>query len=240
MDFEISNLDTASTTVLSLAVERVGVPVRLSNAYCVALADKDLAYRSILNGPGYTYPDGTPVAWFMNAKIKTRQAETVRGPSLFERCLDRGRSTGTRHFFLGTTPGTLELLVSGCHRRFPGIEIAGTLAPPFAPIEDGMIQDIAEAIAEADADVVWVALGTPKQDFLAARLAPRVERPCIGVGAAFDFLAGTTDEAPKWVQNSGMEWLYRFFKEPRRLWRRYLIGNVVFLKAATRELWRNR
>ncbi|WP_261770106.1 MULTISPECIES: WecB/TagA/CpsF family glycosyltransferase [unclassified Rhodococcus (in: high G+C Gram-positive bacteria)] len=190
----------------------------------------------VLRGPGMNFPDGSPVVWFMRrTKAGGQRPGRVRGPSLFAQCLDEGREHGVKHFFVGTTTSTLELLQSEAQRRYPGIEITGTHAPKFAPVSNEMIREIADEVNARESDIVWIAMGTPKQDFVAAALAPLVNKPCIGVGAAFDFIAGTSKEAPIWVQNSSFEWLYRLLTEPRRLWRRYLFGNVRFVLAALRS-----
>lgn len=208
------------------------VSICLSNAYCVALASQDREYSNLMNTTGLNFPDGAPVVWSMNARRRSSKASRVRGPSLFKDTLDATRRTEIQHFFLGTTEDTLAKLTSSVAARFPGVQIAGSFSPPFAPIDESMIQECAQAIDCTDANIVWVALGTPKQDFLAHELSIRTGRPCIAVGAAFDFVAGTVKEAPTYIQNSGFEWAYRLAMEPRRLWRRYLIGNLRFIFSA--------
>lgn len=228
--FTVSNLGRATDTVLAAASAREGLPVRLANAYCVALASSDEKYCSVFNSHGITFPDGTPVVWFM--RRRSSAARTVRGPALFERVIDRGRERQIRHFFLGTQDATLEALVAELGRRYPGMECAGTFAPGFNAIDNESLVEFAEKIRDSEADIVWVALGTPKQDFVSSWLAPEVGSPCVGVGAAFDFVAGRVGEAPVWLRETGFEWLYRLLSEPRRLWRRYLIGNSKFLYCA--------
>jgi N-acetylglucosaminyldiphosphoundecaprenol N-acetyl-beta-D-mannosaminyltransferase len=223
--------------VQEAAAGRLGAfPVRLANAWCVALAAQDSGYRDLLNGPGTNLPDGTPVAWVMRAKGRAEgiTADRVRGPSFFEEALDAGRVVGLRHFLLGGTPESLDVLRERIEARFPGIEIVGGWAPPFAPLSEAFHEEAARRVAMTDAQVVWVGLGTPKQDYAAAELARRLSIPAVGVGAAFDFLAGTAVEAPRFVQRSGLEWLFRLATEPRRLWRRYLIGNAQFAAAVLR------
>ena len=235
--FDVTTLSGGVSRVISAALASEPISIRLSNAYCVALASQDVEYQALLNGPGLNFPDGTPVVWFMkkNAPGAGDIPGRVRGPSLFVETLDAGRKENVGHFFLGTTPETLENLEAAAGDKFPGIRISGRFSPPFAPLDEDFYRECAARIAATDAQLIWVALGTPKQDFVAAELAKRVGRPCAAVGAAFDFVAGTTKEAPVWMQNSGTEWLYRFATEPRRLWRRYLFGNVQFLRSAMTE-----
>lgn len=228
--FEVTSLDEAAGTVIESARRRWPIPIRLANAYCVSLAATDQEYRSILNGPGLNFPDGAPVAWVMRrSKARSRRPGRVRGPSLFELVLDRGRAFGLRHFFLGTSDQTLKELRARMGEKFPGLVVCGSYAPPYGPFSEEVLDVAASQISDCNADIVWVALGTPKQDFACARLSEFVERPCIGVGAAFDFSAGTQREAPVFMQRTGTEWLFRFAAEPRRLWRRYTLGNLKFL-----------
>ncbi|WP_432676772.1 WecB/TagA/CpsF family glycosyltransferase [Rhodococcus pyridinivorans] len=234
--FDVATMSSAVGHVIEAAETRNPLPVRLSNAYCVALASRDPNYAALLNGPGLNYPDGAPVAWFMKARNDAGiPLSRVRGPSFFSEVLAASSGHDLKHFFLGTTDETLALLSDAIGSRFPDTKSAGSYAPPFAPVTDSFLQDCEDRIRLVGADVVWVGLGTPKQDYVAAELAVRLGVPCIGVGAAFDFLAGTVPEAPKWVQRSGTEWFYRLVSEPRRLWKRYLFGNVRFLYSALAE-----
>ncbi len=207
--------------------------VRLANAYCVALSDRDPQYRRILVGEGVTLPDGTPVALLVKSAARRRghEAERVRGPSFFAASLSRSAAEGTSVFLLGSTPAVLGSLAEELRRRHPALRVAGSYSPPFAPVDAGFVDDCARQVEAAGPDFVWIGLGTPKQDELSAQLASLVSRPCVGVGAAFDFMAGTVREAPSWMQRIGAEWLFRFASEPKRLWRRYTWGNLRFAKA---------
>lgn len=238
--FEVTSLQAAVQDVIDLALRGGPMPVRLSNAYCVALASREDEYATLLNSPGRNYPDGSPIVWYMRKTRSGRSAQRVRGPSLFRDTLTKSADYPVRHFFLGTTETTLTTLVDQLQKKIPNITVAGRYAPPFAPVDEAMISTCTEKIRQSDANLVWVALGTPKQDYLATALAETTNLPCVGVGAAFDFAAGTAMEAPTWVQRIGMEWLFRLASEPSRLWRRYLIGNAQFLAVATRNHWANR
>lgn len=234
--FDVSTIQGAVDRIMLAAENREGIPVRLSNAYCVALASKDSEYERLLGGHGLNFPDGAPVAWVMKARNRSNiPVSRVRGPSFFFESIARSHNTQIRHFFLGTTDETLSSLVRTLKSEYPELNVAGTYAPPFAPLSESFIQDCYERIKESRADIVWVGLGTPKQDFVAAQLAARLDVPCAGVGAAFDFAAGTVREAPAWIQRSGTEWLYRLMSEPKRLWKRYLFGNARFIYSALAE-----
>ncbi|MGW5321825.1 WecB/TagA/CpsF family glycosyltransferase [Rhodococcus pyridinivorans] len=236
VSFVISTLDRATRDIISFGKRRVSIPIFLSNAYCVALAGRDSAYRELLSSSGRTYADGTPIAWAIRAFAgRGARNSRVRGPSLFPAVIDEGRSAELRHFFLGTTESTLGALTLVVNNEFPGAVVSGVYAPPYGPLDEGFYSDAVERIRDAQPEIVWVALGTPKQDWAAAELARRCGLPCVAVGAAFDFMAGVTPEAPVIFRRIGFEWAYRLFKEPRRLWRRYLIGNFVFMYLVARQ-----
>ena len=214
-------------------------PLRLTNAYTVALANERPEYFELCNGRGVNLADGSPVAVLIKLLSAYRRTGgdpgRVRGPSLFNEVLSQGRSEGISHFFLGATESTLGKIVSRANEDLPGIRISGTFSPKFAPLDDHYLLECEAAVASTDADIIWVGLGTPKQDFVAAHLAQRTGKLCIGVGAAFDFFAVTDPEAHSVFQVLGIEWLFRLASEPRRLWKRYLIGNLKFLVAVARR-----
>jgi N-acetylglucosaminyldiphosphoundecaprenol N-acetyl-beta-D-mannosaminyltransferase len=145
---------------------------------------------------------------------------------------DNGRRHGIQHFLLGSTPAVLHSLARELQTRFPGVDIVGMESPPFRPLTESERQHQDRRIRNSEAHVVWVGLGTPKQDIEARRLAAHLPVVAIGIGAAFDFTAGTAQLAPAWMSNVGLEWFYRLVKEPRRLWKRYIFGNLRFLKSA--------
>ncbi|MDM7490515.1 WecB/TagA/CpsF family glycosyltransferase [Rhodococcus sp. CSLK01-03] len=228
--FHTVTMERAVELVVAAAEERRPVPVRLSNAYCVALASQESTYERTLSDTGLTFADGMPVVWAMRLRNPSGHVVSrVRGPSFFNEVIAKSRTANLTNFLLGTTSETLAQLEVELFNRYPGVRIAGSYAPPFSPLGEQFYEECASQIAAADPDIVWVALGTPKQDYLAAELAHRTGRPCVAVGAAFDFVAGSVREAPNWVQRSGFEWAYRFASEPRRLWRRYVFGNLRFI-----------
>ena len=228
--FTRTSFNDAVKLVIDVAVDGRPVAIRLANAYCVASASKDRSYAELLSSSGINFPDGQPVVWAMRLNRTSRTlCERVRGPSLFRSTIDLGRAHSVRHFFLGTTPATLLDLQARIALEYPGTAVAGSFAPPFGELTPEFYSTVVAEILATDAQIVWVALGSPKQDFAAEIITQLTSIPCVGVGAAFDFLAGTQDEAPTLVQRSGFEWMYRLIKELRRLWRRYIFGNIRFL-----------
>jgi N-acetylglucosaminyldiphosphoundecaprenol N-acetyl-beta-D-mannosaminyltransferase len=211
--------------------------VHLCNAYTLALADRDPELHRILGSSSLNLPDGQPVVWANQFLHRGRAlpATRVYGPDLLLDVFALSQNSGVSHYLLGSTPQVLDALHRELSGRFPLARIVGTCSPPFRPVSPEELRQQAENIRTAGADIVWVGLGTPKQDRWAADLCARTPVVAVAVGAAFDFIAGTKKQAPPWIQRSGLEWLFRFGSEPRRLWRRYLFGNARFLWGVTRQ-----
>ncbi len=164
------------------------------------------------------------------------RVERVYGPDLMLELCAYGQKYNYRHFFYGGAPGVPELLASKLQARYPGLQVVGTYSPPFRQLSPEEELEIARLINTAAPDIVWVGLGTPKQDYWVGRFSRLLEAPAlIAVGAAFDFHSGRIKQAPRWIQRSGFEWLFRLLQEPRRLWRRYIIGNPRFIWLLLRQ-----
>jgi N-acetylglucosaminyldiphosphoundecaprenol N-acetyl-beta-D-mannosaminyltransferase len=177
--------------------------------------------RPVFNGSGMTVPDGMSLVWLLQLK-GYRQTGRVYGPDLMRALCDQGRADGLRHFLYGGKPGVVEKLASRLAAAYPGLQMAGRYTPPFGQLPAEEDERIAEQIHASRADVVWVGISTPRQEVWMAGHRGRVGAPVlIGVGAAFDFISGARPQAPRWVQRSGLEWLFRLAVEPRRLWPRY-------------------
>jgi N-acetylglucosaminyldiphosphoundecaprenol N-acetyl-beta-D-mannosaminyltransferase len=238
-----AGLAHAASVILGLAEaplkERLGTPVRLVNTYTFSLARKDADYRSLITGPGLNLPDGTPIRWL--SKLDGRRLHMVRGPSLFLEVLRRSSDREVSHYLLGGAPETLEALQKKITSAYPACSIAGSESPPFRPLTSAEVSDQDARIVASGASIVWVGTGTPRQDYEAARLAREYGIIAVGVGAAFDFASGAKIEAPRHLQGSGLEWVFRLSTEPRRLWRRYLSTGTWFLRElAHRSLHRSK
>jgi N-acetylglucosaminyldiphosphoundecaprenol N-acetyl-beta-D-mannosaminyltransferase len=195
---------------------------------------RDPSLRKIHNQAGMVTPDGVPVVYFLRL-IGKKRTERVYGPDLMRKMTAISGARGYRHFYYGGDVGVAEKLKQTLVRSVPGLQVVGTFCPPFramTPDEDRAVVDMINA---ARPHIVWVGLSTPKQErWMAAHLG-RINAPVlIGVGAAFDFLAGTKRQAPKWMQRHALEWLFRLWSEPRRLWRRYatIVPGFSFLAAS--------
>jgi N-acetylglucosaminyldiphosphoundecaprenol N-acetyl-beta-D-mannosaminyltransferase len=184
--------------------------------------------KQVFNAAGMVTPDGMPLVWL--GRAQHAHVSRVYGPDLMLAEFDRSSSSGHRHFLYGGVKGTGCKLAAAMRARFPKLEIVGILEPPFAPLDQLVSPETAATINDARPDVVWVGIGSPKQERWMARMRPLLNAPVlIGVGAAFDFHSGAVRQAPRWVQLAGLEWLFRLLAEPRRLWRRYLVDNPWFV-----------
>jgi N-acetylglucosaminyldiphosphoundecaprenol N-acetyl-beta-D-mannosaminyltransferase len=203
------------------------------------LARTDPEYREIANRGDLNIADGASVALAM--RLLGVRTGRITGSDAMPVVCDWGIPRGLRHYFYGGTPEVLEQLRAVLEREHPGIEIAGADAPPFGPVTDAGLDDAAARMRAAGAEVVWVGLGVPKQDLAADGLRERGAAPVIVcVGAAFDFVSGVKHRAPAWMRALGLEWVHRLASEPRRLGRRYLIGNPRFVAGVLRDVLRDR
>ena len=210
--------------------------VCITGVHGVMESRRDPELRRIHNGAGMVTPDGMPLVWLLWAAGR-RNANRVYGPDLMFALLERSQARGHRHFFYGTSDATLERLRDNVLAHFPRLHVVGMHAPPFRALtaaEDATVMDMINA---ARPDVVWVGLGTPKQERWMADHRARLSAPVlIGVGAALNFHAGVVRQAPRLMQRSGTEWLFRLAMEPRRLWRRYLRNNPAFIWALSGQM----
>ncbi len=227
-------MDQAIDAVLNPPDHSVGRSVHLCNAYTLSLAGGDATYLRMLNDGDLNLPDGMPLIWIAERIGITGLEGRVYGPDLTLGVFDKGRSRGTRHYLYGAAPETVAKMAAELERRYPGVEIVGIESPPFRPLTEDEERDVARRITQSGADVVWVGIGTPRQDWFCDTFARRVPATFVAVGAAFDFIAGEKKQAPSWMQEHGLEWAYRLITEPRRLASRYLVHNARFIAGVVR------
>jgi len=151
------------------------------------------------------------------------------GPDLLERAAARAATDGTTFFLLGGAPDVADDLGAALAKNHPGIRIAGMVTPPFGEWAEDVCRDLVEQVVASGADILWLGVSAPKQEAWALRWHEELGRPVVCAGAAFDFLSGHKTRAPLWMRRAGLEWLFRLGSEPGRMWRRYLVGNAVFL-----------
>lgn len=228
----------ASTTVPAGEAGHPGLAIHFCNAYNVALARTDAAYARLLAAADVVFSDGVPITWVGRRAYPSAAPawERVYGPDVMRGVLGRSTADGPTHYLLGSTPETLDTLRAQLAVDHPHAVIAGAESPPFRPATPAELAERDERIRSSGASIVWVGLGTPKQDTEVQRLAASLPVLAMAVGAAFDFLAGTKPQAPEWMQRSGLEWAFRLASEPGRLGKRYVWGNSVFALEAARTM----
>lgn len=196
--------------------------VCVTGVHGVMESQHDPELREIHNKSGLTTPDGMPMVW-AGRRAGARWMSRVYGPDLMLAVCARAVERGWSSYFYGGKEGVPERLAERLQERFPGFRVVGTESPPFRAITPDEDEAIVGRINDAGPDLLWVGLSTPKQERWMAAHVGRIQAPAVlGVGAAFDIHAGTLQQAPVWVQRRGLEWLYRLYREPRRLWRRYV------------------
>jgi N-acetylglucosaminyldiphosphoundecaprenol N-acetyl-beta-D-mannosaminyltransferase len=224
------NLDSAVDEIaIRIAEKSSRHYVCVTGVHGIIESQFDPKLRAIHNAADLVTPDGVPLVW-LNWWYGKRFVSRVYGPDLMLAACRRGEPEGWRHFFYGTTEATLTKLIGNLRSGFPRLQVAGSFAPPFRELRTDETEEIVSMINDSAADVVWVGLSTPKQERWMSAMRGRLSAPVlIGVGAAFDFHAGSLKQAPHWIQRIGMEWCFRMWTEPRRLLRRYLRNNPMFM-----------
>ncbi len=208
----------------------------VSNANDLAESRKDKKVMDAVNNSSLSIPDGFSLVLF-SRMLGHKLKERAYGPDLMVAFLEHSENKGYSHFFYGATDDVLIKLSENVKQRFSNINIAGHYSPPFRKLSIQEEKDIIDMINNSGADVLWVALGCPKQQIWMHEYRDKLKvSATVGVGAAFDFIAKTKKQAPKWMQKSGLEWFFRLSSEPKRLWKRYLIGNTIFIWLSLREL----
>jgi len=223
----------AAECVVRAGARRESAVVGAFAVHAVVTASGDPGLRAAVNRFEMITPDGQPVRWALNLLHAAGLKERVYGPTLTLEICRLAAERGAPIYLYGGADDVTPVLADRLRERFPELQIAGWTAPPFralnAPEQEEDDRRAVEAIRASGAGIVFIGLGCPKQDFLAARLRDRVDAVLVCVGAAFDFHAGVKSVAPRWMQDRGLEWLYRLVSEPRRLWKRYLVTNSLYL-----------
>jgi N-acetylglucosaminyldiphosphoundecaprenol N-acetyl-beta-D-mannosaminyltransferase len=214
--------------------------VCVTNVHSIMECYHDETLQRFFNAAELVTPDGMPLVW-LGHLMGFPHVRRVYGPDLMLALCHRSIEKGYRHFFYGNKQSVLDQLEIRLEQRFPGIQIVGTYAPPFDSLTSHEEMQVIQQINESGADIVWVSLGVPKQERWMAAYRPHLNATVlIGVGAAFDYHAGTKQQAPLWVQHNGLEWLFRLITEPRRLWYRYFTTIPPFIFLIIMQLLRTR
>ena len=226
---------SAAKQVCSWAMAGESRYVCVSNVHMLMEAFDDEGFSSVLREADLITADGMPIVWSQRL-LGHREASRVYGPQLMLRVCEVAAATRLPVALYGGTEATLELLRTALQTRIPNLEITFALSPPFRPLTQQEDDDIIQRIRRSGARIVLVGMGCPKQELWMAAHRPAIPAVMLGVGAAFDFIAGTKPQAPQWMQDAGLEWSFRLWTEPRRLWRRYLYHNPRFVFQLLRQL----
>jgi N-acetylglucosaminyldiphosphoundecaprenol N-acetyl-beta-D-mannosaminyltransferase len=221
--------DSATDFILRAARERRGIAVSALAVHGLMTGVLDPVQKFRLNHFDLVVPDGQPVRWALNQLHRTRLLAPVIGRNLTLKVCGRATAERLPVYFYGSTPEVLSSLKQSLKEIFPGILIAGMASSKFRTLEPKEKPLIAAAIRDSGASIVFVGLGCPRQEVFAYEFRDLLHVPVLAVGAAFPFLAGKLPEAPQWMQNAGLEWLFRLASEPRRLWQRYVLLNPTYL-----------
>ena len=227
----------ASELVSTWAKDEVSRMVCIANVHMLMTAYDDDAFRSVLQAADLVTPDGMPLVWTLR-RMGYKNQGRVYGPTLTKKLLPLLTEAGLPVGFLGSTPGVIDRLQSRISQEHPQIKLVYAYSPPFRALTIQENTDIVAAINRSGARVMFVGLGCPKQELWMHAHLGEVKAVMLGVGAAFDYLAGVKPQAPLWVQRFGMEWFFRLVTEPKRLWKRYLVHNPRFVAKVTVELLR--
>lgn len=226
--------DAALDRLMAWGKARESRYVTICNAHVVVTAAQDKAYGAIINASDMATPDGAPVAWMLRRQGFAGQSR-ISGPDLMWSLCERAASEGIHVYCYGSTDETLALLKQRLNAAFPVLGVTME-SPPFRSLSPQEDAEAVERINTSGAGLVFVGLGCPKQERWMAKHRGQVQAVMLGVGAAFDFHAGTVNRAPLWMQRHGLEWLHRLCSEPRRLWKRYLVTNTLFVWGAFNQL----
>jgi N-acetylglucosaminyldiphosphoundecaprenol N-acetyl-beta-D-mannosaminyltransferase len=227
----------AAEAVIARARDGAGGYACLCNVHLLTLARREQEVWESLDRAWCTFADGAPVAW-LQRRSGARGSVRVPGADLMRAVVDKGREAELRHFLFGGYPQTLRRLQAHLEAAYPGVRVVGAIAPPFGTYEQ-LQAEFVEAIGHTRPHIVWCGLGAPKQELWMSAVERRLPSSLlVGVGAAFDFIAGTKRRAPAVMQRLGLEWLHRLLHEPRRLGWRYASANTEFLLTLLRHRWR--
>ena len=236
INVDIGNVSELANTIIKIAKSRMGnAYVCVANVHMLTIARGSRLFGETLKNATLVVPDGMPLVWTQRLK-GNQNAERVCGPDLMLELCQLASADNLSIYLLGGSVSTLQLLSTKLSTLFPRLKIAGSHSPEMLPEQPMLDMDLVQKINDSGASMLFVGLGCPKQEYWCATHAPSLLPISIGVGAAFDFHAGTKKRPPLFIQRCGLEWLYRLLSEPRRLWKRYLTSNVAFIYYSALDL----
>lgn len=230
----VTNMQDTVNLIINHIEELRGKFICLTNVHTTVMAEKDEEYRNVQNAAFLALPDGSPLALLQRLR-GFKEAEQVAGPDLMQVLCKVTENTDITHYFYGSSQKTIDALRKNLTQNYPGLKIAGMESPPFRPLTKEEDEDAVRRINESGAALVWIGLGAPKQEVWMYEHQDRINGLMLGVGAGFDFHAGTVKRAPGWMRRHYLEWLYRLIQDPRRLWKRYVSTNGKFLLLSVKD-----
>jgi N-acetylglucosaminyldiphosphoundecaprenol N-acetyl-beta-D-mannosaminyltransferase len=234
-DISIGTYQQFITEIFLLVHYKLPAFVCFANVHMVVEAYKDAAFQKILNNASIVAPDGKPISLFLSY-LESRTQERVCGMDILPDLLEKAETLNKSVFFLGGTNELLSTVVQKTKENYPILTIAGYYSPPFKNLTEEENEYTNTIIKEASPDLVFVSLGCPKQEKWMANNSEKLNTCLLGVGQAFNTYAGVEKRLPKWMRNLSLEWLYRLYLEPNRLWKRYLFTNTYFLVLVLNEI----
>ena len=238
VEISVTDYDELCRLFITAAQQREPALASFLPVHGVVTAAMDPAYRHRINSFDVIAPDGQPVRWALNWLHNAQLPDRVSGPELMLKLCDHAAREGVGIYLYGSTGDTLDNLRANLEALYPNLQIVGTESPPFRQLTQNENDAAIDRINASGAGLVFIGLGLPRQDFFAYNNRHRINAVQLCVGAAFDFHAGKKKLAPPWMQKSGLEWTYRLIQEPRRLWKRYLVTNTMFVYLMTKRLLR--
>lgn len=227
-NISVTNMEDTITYLTENLSDLRGKYICVSNVHTTVMAYRNEAYRTVQNSADMALPDGKPLA-MVSKKRGFPEAERVPGPDLMPKIFEASQVRGYKHYFYGSTQKTLDILKEQLQKKYPKLQIVGMYSPPFRQLSEKEDKEIIDRINDCNPDFIWVALGAPKQENWMYEHKDKVNGIMLGVGAAFDFEAGTVKRAPKWMQEMCLEWLHRLLQDPKRLFVRYISTNFSFI-----------
>ena len=228
-----TNIEEVSKILITSTNNRVAI----CNANTLVRSVRNNTIRSTINNFTIKAPDGFPVAKALSFLTKQKFLR-VDGYKVFLQTIENGLSSGTKHYFFGNNDKTTQLMINKLTEKFPDMKISGYICPEFMGADD-LVNKYKEEIKNVNADIIWISLGFPKQELFIDTLCNEIDTPInfVGIGAVFEWVAGTKKKAPEWIANLGFEWLLRLFQDPKRLYKRYLIDNTLFILYFLRQVF---
>ena len=228
VNINVTNMEDTVKIITENLEHIKGDYICVSNVHTTVMSYEDENYKEIQNKGFMALPDGKPLS-IVSIKKGFKEAERVTGPDLMEKIFEISEINEYKHYFYGSTQETLDLLKIKLCEKYPNMKIVGMYSPPFRELTTEENRKILKEINEKSPDFIWIGLGAPKQEIWMSKHKNKVNGLMIGVGAGFDYHAGRIKRAPKWMQDYSLEWLFRLFQDPKRLFKRYVKTNYKFL-----------